>query len=43
MDSFILRMRLWELDEALDVTSIDKYINLAEIDRLVTTGDWPEC
>ena len=43
MTVFALRMALYELDLALKLEGIDKDINVAEIEHLVVTGDWPEC
>ena len=43
LQTFMFRMRLWELDQILGVTGIDNEINEVEIEYLVMTNDWPEC
>lgn len=42
---FLFRIRLWELDRELgtDPDDMNQVINELEIERLVTTGDWPKC
>lgn len=43
MASFLLRMRLWELDQFFGNSNDDTLINELEIEQLVITQKWPTC
>ena len=40
---FQLRMRLLELDIALNVDKADKLLNCLAIEYMVLNGEWPRC
>lgn len=43
MVEFQLRMKLLELDIAMNVAFSDKLLNCMMIESMVLTGEWPEC